>query len=96
MLALVPAVIAAFLLGFGAVSLIANGEKLAGFGLLLIAIVTGVLAFRRLLARRLATEADEGIGNLSGAAFDHLIWIAIGIPIVFGVLLVVMLMSSNL
>jgi len=96
MLALVPAVIAAFLLGFGAVRLIANGEKLAGFGLLLIAIVTGVLAFRRLLARRLATEADEGIGNLSGAAFDHLIWIAIGIPIVFGVLLVLFLLDGRL
>jgi hypothetical protein len=90
-----PAVVVPFVIAFTAIQLLGHGENLVGIALLAVGAITGVLAFRRLLAFRTAIAADEGAGNLSGAVFDHLVWIAIGVPIVFAVLLLLLLVSNQ-
>jgi uncharacterized membrane protein YidH (DUF202 family) len=90
------AVVVPFGLAYGAVQSIIRGDKLVGIVLLAIAAITAVLGFRRVLALRSVTSTDEGVGNLSGPAFNYLIWTAIGVPIVMAILLLLLLASDKL
>jgi hypothetical protein len=96
LLLLVIAAIGPFALAYGAIQLIVHGDKVVGIVLLAVGALTGALAFRRVLELRTATSTDEGVGDLAGPAFDHLIWVAIGIPLVFAALLVLLLINGCL
>lgn len=96
MLIMAPIVIAPVFTGYAGIMTISQGQKGIGIVLSTISLITGVLALRRMLAFRTASTADEGVGALKGPAFDYLIWFAIGLPLVFGMLLVAPLVSGQL
>jgi hypothetical protein len=68
----------------------------AGIGLVAIAIPSLVLNVRRIRRDVAGPGEGERPGELSSAAFDYLIWVAIGVPFAFVVMLLVLLVTGEL
>jgi hypothetical protein len=64
--------------------------------LLLLVAVPSLLLFARMMRRMAADAGSESTGELSSPAFDYVIWMAIGMPTVFIICLILVLVTGKL
>jgi len=71
-------------------------EPVAGLLMLAIAVVTATLLVRMVFKEASGSGPAVPEGELSGPAFDFLVWGALGVPLLLAAVLVVMLVTGGL
>ncbi|MBI3750834.1 MAG: hypothetical protein HY263_04145 [Chloroflexi bacterium] len=92
---LIPMHLAWVFMLYGGLQVIAHGSAAVGLVLLVAGAITAYLALRRLAAEA-RTSTDPASGELSGPAFDYIVWTALGLPVLLAVVLLVGVLAGGM